>query len=112
MSSKATTGVVDPRGRVWGTESLYVADASIFPTASAVNPMITVSLYCPHRAVRSANPPLATTEHVPLALDFAVHRPGPSREVEAAYRGQALSAFLSPFLHFIASVLSVRFRRV
>ena len=43
MSTKATTGVVDPRGRVWGTESLYIADASVFPTASAVNPMITVS---------------------------------------------------------------------
>lgn len=43
MSAKATQGVVDPRGRVWGTEGLWIADASIFPTASAVNPMITVS---------------------------------------------------------------------
>ncbi|GAA5959307.1 hypothetical protein JCM21900_003924 [Sporobolomyces salmonicolor] len=41
MGVKASTSVVDPRGRVWGTEGLYVADASVFPTASGVNPMIT-----------------------------------------------------------------------
>ncbi|KAL2024863.1 hypothetical protein VTK56DRAFT_3562 [Thermocarpiscus australiensis] len=41
MSVRARDGVVDPRGRVWGTEGLYVADASVFPSASGVNPMIT-----------------------------------------------------------------------
>lgn len=41
MSAKAKDGVVDPRGRVWGTEGLYVADASVFPSASGVNPMVT-----------------------------------------------------------------------
>ncbi|KAK4652825.1 hypothetical protein QC762_0077180 [Podospora pseudocomata] len=41
MSAKAKDGVVDPRGRVWDTEGLYVADASVFPTASGVNPMVT-----------------------------------------------------------------------
>ncbi|GAA5941213.1 hypothetical protein JCM3775_006650 [Rhodotorula graminis] len=41
MGTKPSSSVVDPRGRVWGTEGLYVADASIFPTASGVNPMIT-----------------------------------------------------------------------
>ncbi|BGP48449.1 hypothetical protein JCM10450v2_004325 [Rhodotorula kratochvilovae] len=41
MGAKPSTSVVDPRGRVWGTEGLYVADASVFPTASGVNPMIT-----------------------------------------------------------------------
>lgn len=41
MSTTAKTGVVDPRGRVWGTEGLYVADASVFPSASGVNPMVT-----------------------------------------------------------------------
>lgn len=41
MSTSEKTGVVDPRGRVWGTEGLYVADASVFPSASGVNPMIT-----------------------------------------------------------------------
>jgi len=41
MSSKAKEGVVDPRGRVWGAEGLYVADTSVFPSASGVNPMVT-----------------------------------------------------------------------
>ena len=31
MSAKEKDGVVDPRGAVWGTEGLYVADASVFP---------------------------------------------------------------------------------
>ena len=34
-------GVVDPSGKVWGVEGLYVADASVFPSASGVNPMVT-----------------------------------------------------------------------
>lgn len=41
MSVKQADGVVDPKGRVWGTEGLYVSDASIFPSASGVNPMVT-----------------------------------------------------------------------
>ncbi|KAF1844106.1 long chain fatty alcohol oxidase [Cucurbitaria berberidis CBS 394.84] len=41
MSAVERDGVVDPEGRVWGTEGLYVADASIFPSASGVNPMVT-----------------------------------------------------------------------
>ncbi|KAF2970579.1 hypothetical protein GQX73_g3000 [Xylaria multiplex] len=41
MSAKPQDGVVDPNGKVWGTQDLYVADASVFPSASGVNPMIT-----------------------------------------------------------------------
>lgn len=41
MSTSPRRGVVDPRGRVWGTQGLYVADASVFPSASGVNPMVT-----------------------------------------------------------------------
>ena len=41
MSAREKDGVVDSKGRVWGTEGLYVSDASVFPSASGVNPMVT-----------------------------------------------------------------------
>ncbi|KAL9102395.1 MAG: hypothetical protein Q9163_002461 [Psora crenata] len=41
MAAHEKGGVVDPQGKVWGTEGLYVADASVFPSASGVNPMVT-----------------------------------------------------------------------
>lgn len=36
------TGVVDSYGKVWDLENVYIADASIFPSSSGVNPMLTV----------------------------------------------------------------------
>jgi choline dehydrogenase-like flavoprotein len=41
MGTSASNSVIDPSGRVWGTQGLYVCDASAFPSASGVNPMIT-----------------------------------------------------------------------
>ncbi|KAK2595760.1 hypothetical protein QQS21_006586 [Conoideocrella luteorostrata] len=41
MSATQESGVVDMKGKVWGTRNLYVADASVFPSASGVNPMVT-----------------------------------------------------------------------
>ncbi|KAK8063012.1 GMC oxidoreductase [Apiospora hydei] len=42
MSRKEEDGVVDPWGKVWGVaEGLYVADASVLPSATGVNPMVT-----------------------------------------------------------------------
>lgn len=54
MGVSKNTSVVNPRGAVWGTDNLYVADAvgrseilartnsqSVFPSASGVNPMVT-----------------------------------------------------------------------
>ncbi|KAF2815869.1 long-chain fatty alcohol dehydrogenase [Mytilinidion resinicola] len=40
MGPSERGSVVDPRGKVWGTEGLYVSDASVFPSASGVNPMV------------------------------------------------------------------------
>jgi choline dehydrogenase-like flavoprotein len=42
MSASRALGVVDPEFRVWGTEDVYVCDASVFPTAITVNPQLTV----------------------------------------------------------------------
>ncbi|KAH0258828.1 long-chain fatty alcohol dehydrogenase, partial [Aureobasidium melanogenum] len=41
MGSSPTNSVVNSRGAVWNTQSLFVADTSVFPGASGVNPMIT-----------------------------------------------------------------------
>ncbi|ORY16385.1 hypothetical protein BCR34DRAFT_445943, partial [Clohesyomyces aquaticus] len=41
MSAAPGKGVVDPEGRVWGTANVFVADASVFPSSSGVNPMVT-----------------------------------------------------------------------
>lgn len=45
MAKKESMGVVSglagSQGKVFGTEGLYVADASVFPSASGVNPMVT-----------------------------------------------------------------------
>ncbi|KAL1864624.1 hypothetical protein Plec18167_009689 [Paecilomyces lecythidis] len=41
MGSSPKKSVVDPDCQVWGTQGLYVIDASVFPSASGVNPMVT-----------------------------------------------------------------------
>ncbi|KAI0402746.1 FAD/NAD(P)-binding domain-containing protein [Xylaria palmicola] len=50
MGTNPETSVVDGNGRVWGCEGLYVADTSVFPSASGVNPMITVMAIADHIA--------------------------------------------------------------
>lgn len=42
MARTEDDGVVDPAGQVWGVHGLYVADASVLPSATGVNPMISV----------------------------------------------------------------------
>jgi len=42
IGSDPKTSVVDPAGRVWGYANLLVADASVFPQSSGVNPMWTI----------------------------------------------------------------------
>jgi choline dehydrogenase-like flavoprotein len=42
MGTRAETSAVDPSGESWDASGLYVADASLFPTSSGANPMVTV----------------------------------------------------------------------
>ncbi|OTA99115.1 hypothetical protein M426DRAFT_76561 [Hypoxylon sp. CI-4A] len=50
MSSDESLGAVDQNGKLWEAENLYVADASVFPTALGVNPMITTMAIADHIA--------------------------------------------------------------
>ena len=43
MNAAPSKGVVDGSGRAGGCRNLLVADASAFPLASGVNPMITIA---------------------------------------------------------------------
>lgn len=40
MGQDEESSVCDTQGRVWGTEGLWVADSSLCPTATGVNPMV------------------------------------------------------------------------
>ena len=42
IGAARATSVADPEGQVWGVCGLFVTDASAFPSASGVNPMMTV----------------------------------------------------------------------
>lgn len=48
MSATPKAGVVGEDGHVWGTKGLHVVDASVFPTASGVNPAVTVMAIADH----------------------------------------------------------------
>jgi len=49
MGATVHDGVIDPDGCVYGVDGLLVTDASAFPTASGVNPMLTIMALA-HRA--------------------------------------------------------------
>ena len=42
MGADPRTSVVDPDGRLWGQDDLYVADASVFPSSGGTGPSLTV----------------------------------------------------------------------
>jgi long-chain-alcohol oxidase len=42
MGGSPDDSVCDPAGQVWHVPGLYVCDGAAFPTASGVNPMVTI----------------------------------------------------------------------
>lgn len=52
MAKTPKLGAVDPEGRVFGTEGLYVADGSIVPSSIGVNPQLTVMAFATRVAWR------------------------------------------------------------
>lgn len=59
MSRLASDGVVDPWGKVWDVEGLYVADGSILPSSLGVNPQLTIMMVATRIAWRLAEENLA-----------------------------------------------------
>ena len=55
ISRNGSDGVVDPSLRVHGLENLYVCDASVFPTATTVNPQLTVMALAEYAAAGIAD---------------------------------------------------------
>jgi choline dehydrogenase-like flavoprotein len=45
MAAESKSGGIDLAGRVFGTENVYVADGSIFPTTLGVNPQLSIMAY-------------------------------------------------------------------
>lgn len=56
MGMDPSTSVVGPTGETWDVAGLFVADASVFPSAVGINPMITVQsvAYCISHAIMRA----------------------------------------------------------
>lgn len=54
IGADRASSVARPDGQVWDTRGLYVADASAFPSASGVNPMVTIMALARHIALGAA----------------------------------------------------------
>jgi long-chain-alcohol oxidase len=42
MGGSERDSLCDPSGQTWSARDLYVCDGSAFPTATGVNPMVTI----------------------------------------------------------------------
>ncbi len=63
IAADPSQGACDIRGAVHGTEDLYVADGSLFPTSVGVNPMMTIIAFAKQvaRGVAAERPPQPRT---------------------------------------------------
>jgi choline dehydrogenase-like flavoprotein len=54
MGESASSSACDPDGRLWGVPDVAVVDGSAFPSASGVNPMVTIEAIAHMNASRLA----------------------------------------------------------
>ncbi len=52
LGTSAATSGVDPEGRLWDADNVYVADGSVLPTSLGVNPQLTIMAMATRIAVR------------------------------------------------------------
>jgi hypothetical protein len=52
MSDSPRHGATDPNGKVWGTDRVYVTDASLHVTNGGANPVLTVTAFAARRRPR------------------------------------------------------------
>jgi choline dehydrogenase-like flavoprotein len=72
MSADAKRGVVDPEFRVYGTQNLFVCDASVFPSSITVNPQLTVMALAKYAADHIADDrPRPGPRQAPLSISHA-----------------------------------------
>jgi len=55
LGGSPKSSATDPNGQTWEARNLYVADASSFPSASGVNPMISIEAIAHRNASALAN---------------------------------------------------------
>jgi choline dehydrogenase-like flavoprotein len=76
MSSDPKKGVVDPTFRVYGTENVYVCDASVFPSSITVNPQLTVMALAAYAADEIAYGPGRRSQSTTSVSHAAASGPG------------------------------------
>jgi len=103
MGSDPATSVVKPTCESWECEGLYVVDASVFPTSSGANPMVT-TLAIAHMAAQG----LKRAERVAASCPPGFEPPvvGPAHRVGGAVAA-AVPACLSGVAHMLGGMLKV-----
>lgn len=76
ISRDPRKGVVDPTFRVYGTENVYVCDASVFPSSITVNPQLTVMALAAYAADEIAGSALPPSRSTPSMSDAGASGPG------------------------------------
>jgi choline dehydrogenase-like flavoprotein len=79
MGASAETAATDPDGATWELPNVVVADASCFPTASGVNPMVTIEALAHVNATRLATRLGASQAGRPSTGPAPASSPSPAR---------------------------------